>query len=283
MEPSQYLIFFKDLSYFQIPYMTFAWILCIVTGNGSFVDLAWPSGFVIMTSQIFFNSKGYLQRKLLICFPYIFCGLRFIFGWVFARKHYKQEDRRWSLWRRKWEKGEGIFGIKSIPINFFFFYHCQSIANVFCFSIPVILCCNNKSEKLYFGEIIGIGFWALSFILENVADRQLGEFKKTNKDCKDNKGKVMKYRLWKYSRHPNYFFEWLIWSSYAFIALFSVKSNFDYLLLTIVPIFAYYFLVYFTGVPMNEKASLESRGNEYAEYQKKTNMFFPWFPREQDD
>lgn len=279
----QYLSNFIQLAYFQIPYMTFAWLISLKTGNGSYVDLAWPSGFVVMTFQIFSNSKGYFPRKLLICLPYLVCGLRLIFGWIFARKHYKHEDKRWSLWRQKWKKSEGLLGIKHIPTNFFFFFHCQSIANIFSFSVPLILACSNKTEKLNIFEFIGFGLWALSFILENVADNQLTDFKKTSNEEKDKNGKVMKYGLWKYSRHPNYFFEWLIWSSYTLIALFSAYNNADYLFLSTVPLVAYYFLVYFTGVPMNEKACLESKGDEYAHYQSSTSMFFPWFPKNLDN
>jgi steroid 5-alpha reductase family enzyme len=265
--------YFYHISLFQIPYMTLAWLLCIFLRNGSFVDFAWPSGFIVMTVQIYFNSNGLFFRKMLICLPYIICGLRFNIGWVFGRKHYKKEDTRWDLWREKWRNGEGILGIKNISVNFFFFYHCQSFTNIFVLSIPLILACNNKSETISYLEYLGFLVWMISFILENLADHQLAEFKK------QNKGKVMCYGLWKYSRHPNYFFEWMIWISYLIIAFDSIRNYEDAFYLLTVPFVAYYFLVEFTGVPMSEKAAEKRRGGDYVNYQKSTNMFFPWFPK----
>jgi steroid 5-alpha reductase family enzyme len=265
--------YFYKISLFQLPYMTLAWLLCILLKNGSFVDFAWPSGFIFMTIQIYHDSDGLLSRKLFICVPYIICGLRFIIGWIFARKHYKKEDTRWDLWREKWRNGEGIFSIKSVNVNFFFFYHCQSFTNIFVLSIPLILACNNKSEKISFLEFAGLTFWLISFIFENIADNQLANFKK------HNKGKVMNSGLWKYSRHPNYFFEWLIWISYLIISLNSIMNKEDMFFLSLVPFVAYYFLVEFTGIPMCEKAAEKKRSTEYVEYKKCTNMFFPWIPK----
>jgi steroid 5-alpha reductase family enzyme len=76
---------FLRIALFQIPYFTLAWILCVVQNNGSYVDLAWPSGFTIMAVQYLFQGKAILIRRLIICGPYMFCGLRFVYGWGFQR------------------------------------------------------------------------------------------------------------------------------------------------------------------------------------------------------
>lgn len=274
MELIDFWNYYNSIALFQIPYMTLAWVLCVLLKNGSYVDFAWPSGFMIMTIQIFLNAKGYFYRKVLLAIPYLICGLRFIFGWTFSRKHYKHEDRRWNLWRDLWSKGEGLFQIKNLNLNFFIFYHCQSFTNIFIFSAPLILAFNNTNPHISYTEIFGLMLWFISFIFENLADLQLAKFKKN----KLNRNKVMKYGLWKYSRHPNYFFEWLIWNSYSIIAISSVEKLFELVLLLLVSVIVYYFLVYFTGIPICEKAALEKRGEEYLNYQNTTSQFFLWLP-----
>ena len=257
---------------FQFPYMTLAWILCIYLNNGSFVDLAWPSGFLIMSLN-FINNKGWYLRKIIIIIPLILCAIRFVIGWLVFRKHHIYEDSRWKLWRERWRNGNGILGIKSVPFNFFFFYHSQSLTNAFIISFPLILMTNNEYKSLYFLEIIGLLLWVSSFLLENIADSQLSKFKR-----KKTNG-VLQEGLWKYSRHPNYFFEWMVWNSYVLMSLPSVNETWQYFYLILLPIVTYYFLVYFTGVPMAEESSLKKRGEIYSAYQKRTNMFFPWIPR----
>lgn len=215
------------------------------------------------------NFLGWTGRKLLITIPYLICGLRFMYGWIVGRKHYKHEDGRWNLWRERWRKGEGLFGIKSEAINFFFFYHAQSLANIFFFSVPLILMTRNEEKGFYPLELVGIFIWIASFILENTADFQLAKFKSKNRN------EVMCSGLWKYSRHPNYFFEFMLWAAYCLMTFTSTRNSLDLALLSMVPIIGYYFLVHFTGVPMCEEASLRRRGEKYRKYQETTPMFFP--------
>jgi steroid 5-alpha reductase family enzyme len=222
----------------------------------------------------YINIQGWYPRKLLIAIPFILCGLRFMLGWTFGRKHYKHEDHRWNLWRERWNSGEGVLGLKSEQINFFFFYHAQSLTNVFVLSLPLTLMYNNSGDKYFhFLEIIGIVIWTLSFFLENLADVQLSKFRMSKSPGVMNKG------LWKYSRHPNYFFEWMIWVSYVIMSIPSITEQWQIVAICFLPIVAYYFLVHFTGVPITEKASLKKRGEVYRQYQENTNMFFPWFPK----
>ena len=228
-----------------------------------------------MAIQFLINGKAILARKLLIVIPYIICGLRFMVGWTFRRKHYIKEDSRWELWREKWRQGNGIFSIKNIPINFFFFYHTQSLTNIFIISLPLILICNNEAKEIYLIEIFCFIFWFLSWMLENVADFQLTKHRKN----KELRGTTKCTGLWRYSRHPNYFFEWMIWISYTISTFFSIKENYQYLILAMLPISTYYFLVHFTGIPMAEESCLKNRGEDYKEYQDRTNRFFLWFPK----
>lgn len=273
-EDLNFIEIYKDLFIFQVSYMTVAWILGIILKNGSMVDFAWPSGFFLMAIKFYIQGRGNNTRKLMIFIPYVVAGLRFMYGWTFKRKHYKYEDSRWNLWREKWKKGEGLFTIKNIQVNFFFFYHTQSLSNVFFMSLPLILISNNKDESIHLLEIVGLLLWIFGFIIENIADLQLSKFKRN----KENKKNVMKSGLWKYSRHPNYFFEFILWISYSIMTIPSITEIWQYLILATLPIVAYIFLVHFTGVPMCEKQSIKNRGILYEYYQSETNMFFPWFP-----
>ncbi len=86
---------------------------------------------------------------------------------------------------------------------------------------------------------------------------------------------VMERGLWRYSRHPNYFFEWLHWFTYVLLAVGSPL----WWLAWSGPLVMYLFLRYLSGVPFTEKQALRSRGEDYRDYQRSTPMFFPWFPR----
>lgn len=256
--------------------MTIAYILCIALKNGSMVDFCWPLSFTIMAIQFLLTGRGLVLRKL-ICIPYIICGLRFMSGWLFCRKHYKHEDRRWNLWRAKWAKGEDLLGLglRGEKLNFLIFYQAQSLTNAFLVSTPLMLMCENTSQVNCL-ELAGLAVWTISFSLENVADLQLASFKRINRG---NLNSVLDKGLWRLSRHPNYFFEWMLWVSYAVMAVSSAGSLWEYAFLGILILVTYCFLVYFTGVPMLEKGSLLRRGEAYRKYQESTNMFFPWLPK----
>jgi steroid 5-alpha reductase family enzyme len=258
----------------HIAYMTVLWGLRVPLKNAGLVDWGWPSGFLSMA--IFFATKAShngFAAKALPAF-YIICGARFLLGWIVRDKKYG-EDRRWNLWRERWSAGEGLLGVKNISVNFFFFYQAQAVTNVFVFSIPLILVCFGPEKPFGFFETTASLLWLISFVCENISDHQLRTFKSN----KSQRGLVCKDGFWRYSRHPNYFFELGIWSAYALFAVPHVQTIWEGAALAAVPALAYFYLVAFTGIPMNEKASLLRRGAIYAEYQRQTNRFFPWFPK----
>jgi steroid 5-alpha reductase family enzyme len=106
---------------------------------------------------------------------------------------------------------------------------------------------------------------------EALADRQLESFKRDPQ----NRGRVCDVGLWRYSRHPNYFFEWLIWLSYALYASTSPAGWAAW----IAPALILYFLLRVTGIPATEAQALRSRGDAYRRYQARTSPFVPWFRR----
>ena len=113
-----------------------------------------------------------------------------------------------------------------------------------------------------------------AFAGEALADSQLKSFRMNPA----NKGKVCDIGLWRWSRHPNYFFEWFGWVSYPVIAL-----SFDYpwgFATLLAPLFMFWILRYVTGVPPLEEQMLKSRGDAYRAYQAQTSVFFPLPPKE---
>jgi steroid 5-alpha reductase family enzyme len=119
---------------------------------------------------------------------------------------------------------------------------------------------------------LGAAVWLTGFAFESIADRQLQRFKADPR----SKGQVMDRGLWRYSRHPNYFGECLIWWG-LFLIAFSVPGG---VWTVISPIIITLVLLKMTGVPLTERTTMESRPG-YRDYMRRTSTFIPWFPREE--
>ena len=171
----------------------------------------------------------------------------------------KPEDTRYTELRRVWGK--------QAQLKLFVFFQFQAVAAViFCFPFFITILNHNKTIATL--ELIGFGVCLLAWIGESTADRQLARFKRDP----SFKGKVCEMGWWNYSRHPNYFFEWLIWVA---IAIFAWSSPHGYWAL-ICPILMLFFLFKVTGIPATEEQSLKSKGDAYRLYQKTTSSFIPW-------
>jgi len=243
------------------------------------VDFGWPLGFTAYSIYyaIYGDDEGYKLRKYILVFFYFLCGIRFLLGWILRTKAHG-EDKRWAIWRERWENGKGWFNIKSVPINLFFFYQAQTFSNILILTFPLKLVSQNPNSSMSIFEYFAIVLYCLSFYLENKADMQLNSWKISQyKKKKEGKpvSSVCNIGLWKISRHPNYFFENLVWVSYSIYAYPSATSTFDVIHLISVFVLAYYFLVHFTGIWITEISSSKNRGKEYENYQNTTPMFFP--------
>ena len=129
----------------------------------------------------------------------------------------------------------------------------------------------NNPSPVAITDILALLIALGSLFGESIADHQLAEFRQKPA----NSGKVCDSGLWRYSRHPNYFFEWLHWWAYVAFALGGPKAWVSLL----GPLLMYIFLRYITGIPHAERSSLRSRGEAYRNYQQTTSPFFPWIPR----
>ncbi len=125
-----------------------------------------------------------------------------------------------------------MFSIRSVSINLFAFYHAQTFATLLVLIVPLRLACGNGDPHINLLEWIALIVWFVSFLLENIADYQLDQFLKQP----SGKPGVCRKGLWKYSRHPNYFFEFLIWVSYSIFAWPSASTVPEYVLLLLVQV-----------------------------------------------
>ncbi len=269
----------------------FTLIVCIPiwkTGRMSYVDIGWPWGLVLLGLITFIFSDGYWLRSFIVSAVVVLIGLRMGLG---ALKMWrlgllKKEFPRYQYQRVLWSKEGKDNTLLALQVDAV----SQGLANTSFLALPVFIIASNNSENFALLELIGLFVWASAFILESIADFQKLEFlKKMKKEGKQRQ--VCNVGLWKYCRHPNYFFEWMVWNGLIIAAIPSWLTidpiklylfGYDYsdgLLLTLVCMLyaskaMYTTLVYTTGAVPSEYYSAQKRP-AYKEYQQTTNRFFP--------
>ena len=139
------------------------------------------------------------------------------------------------------------------------------------FASPFLILVQNPND-LGIWDHLGLIIWITGFVGVSLADKQLRMFKEKHKDSRKE---VCNTGLWKYSRHPNYFFEWVLWLGYIPLGILSNGGSWLFL----IPPVLYLFLVKVTGIPFVEARKLEASGEEYKTYVKTTSSFFPRSPR----
>ena len=247
----------------------------------SYVDIGWPWGLVLIGVLVLVLGEGYWLRKYIVSGMYLFAGLRMGVGALILLKkgHLDTELSRYKYQRKRWKKA----GYINIDISLQYEIMLQCFANVTFLAIPAILQAFNPQEFLSLLEILGYLLWLVSFGMEHFADIQKQQFSK-KAFLENRKKQICNVGLWKYSRHPNYFAEWMVWNSLILSSLpslfyfYLVERNLIWLGLLVslfyLSIIMYNTLVYYTGAIPSEYYSLKKRP-DYKKYKKNTNMFFP--------
>jgi steroid 5-alpha reductase family enzyme len=243
-------------------FMLLLWAIHLLLKNAAIVDVGWAACLGILAAYYAFAGPGYVQRKWFMAATVGVWSLRLALHLLFDRVIGKPEEGRYVQLRKEWKS--------NIAVRFLFFFEFQALLDV-VLSIPFLLVSLNSRPSLGVVEYLGAAVWLLGMAGEALADQQLKAFKSNPA----NKGKTCQVGLWRYSRHPNYFFEWLIWMGYA---IFAITSPWGILAL-LSPALILYFLLGLTGIPATEAQALRSRGAEYREYQRRTSAFVPWFPK----
>lgn len=238
------------------------WLWHLRRDNASWVDVGWALGLGGLAVFYALAASGDPTRRLLAGAMGGLWGLRLgLHLWVRVARD-PHEDGRYQDLRRRWGG--------AIRAKFFAFFQAQALLDVLL-SWPFLLACLDPEPGLSPMAWAGFALWMVSLAGEGVADAQLQRFKADPA----NRGLTCRAGLWRYSRHPNYFFEWLVWVAFALVATASPWGWTAWAC----PALMLFFLLRVTGIPYTEAQSLRSRPEDYARYQRETSAFFPWFPK----
>ncbi|WP_109125462.1 DUF1295 domain-containing protein [Dyella sp. C11] len=227
--------------------------------NAGIVDVLWAAGLGVAALLMAATGAGAaLPRIVLACLGTAW-SLRLALH-LWRRVRNEKEAGRYRELRAHWHGDQR---------KFLAFFLAQA-ALVLLFALPFMAVAANPVDTWSSWTFAALAIWIASVTGEAVADRQLAMFRSQP----SHHGKTCDAGLWRYSRHPNYFFEWMHW--FAYVAL-AVGSPIGWLAWS-GPVVMYVFLRWISGVPFTEAQALRTRGDAYRDYQRRTSMFFPWFP-----
>jgi steroid 5-alpha reductase family enzyme len=228
--------------------------------NAGIVDALWAAGLAGGAAWIAATGTGAPWPRMALALCGGAWGLR-LARHLWHRVRAEPEDGRYRALRERWN-GDGA--------KFFAFFQFQALL-VPVFALPFVAVATNPVDGPTPWFVLGIVAWIAAVAGEAQADAQLARFRADPA----NRGRTCRAGWWKYSRHPNYFFEWLHWFAYVALAVGSPLAWLAWL----GPVVMYLFLRFVSGVPFTEMQALRTRGDDYRAYQRDTPMFFPWFPK----
>ncbi len=242
--------------------MLSVWLLSLVKKDASVVDIFWGLGFVLIAAVCRSATGGYHGRKVLITSLAAVWGLRLALH-IFLRNKGKGEDYRYQAMRRR-------FGWRFPIVSLFTVFGLQGVL-MWIISLPIqIAQISREPSRLTWLDWTGAFIWLIGFLFESVGDLQLTLFKFDPR----NKGKVMDRGLWRYTRHPNYFGDALLWWGFFVIALSTPSGKWT----VIGPLIMTGLLMKVSGAALLEKTLTKTKP-EYSGYASRTSAFFPWMPR----
>jgi len=262
----------------------FLFVVCIPiwrTGRMSYVDIGWPWGVALIGLITYCLNDTVTLSKNLIITAYILIGSRMGLGalkmWSIGLL--KKEFPRYEYQKIRWEKSNKTNISLAMQVEAL----SQGLANASFLAIPIFLISVSPLTQISTLEIIGFTIFVVSIVFETVADYQKLKFLKEMK-FQNKKNIVCDIGLWKYTRHPNYFAEWMVWNGLiiasipSYISLFDSEEFWLWIFIGIALLYTsrimYTTLVYLTGAVPSEYYSAQKRP-AYKAYQQSTNIFFP--------
>jgi steroid 5-alpha reductase family enzyme len=241
-------------------YMSLWFIISLFLSRNDVADVAWGSGFVLLSWISFFIFGNGQISALLINISVSIWGLRL--SWhIFIRNRGKKEDYRYLEWRKQWGKW---FYLRS----YFQVFLLQGFL-LFLILLPVIFINSQSKAFINLYVLVGLIIWLIGFAFEAIGDWQLSQFIKR----RENKGKIMQSGLWRYSRHPNYFGEVTMWWG-----IYISTLGYSYSFYNIIgPLTITFLILFVSGVPLLEKKYADRA--EFEEYKKRTSVFIPLPPK----
>jgi len=262
----------------------FAFVVCLPTwrtGRMSYVDVGWPWGLTIIGILTWIYGEGDSLRVAIVSIAYIFAGSRMGLGAIklLISGHLNKELPRYEFQKKRWIKAGKTNTALAMQIEAI----VQGVANASFLAFPAFIIASNPIKEINIFEVIGIVIWLASFTMESVADAQKLKFLRAMKKSGAH-NTVCNIGLWQYSRHPNYFAEWMVWNALviasipSWLQLYPNMSVIIFVLLGVGLLMTsrimYITLVTYTGAVPAEYYSVKKRP-AYKNYQQTTNMFFP--------
>jgi steroid 5-alpha reductase family enzyme len=242
-----------------VTYFAVTWAISVRIRNYGLLDVAFSYGVAILAPMYAWYAPGDPLRKWSLAAVGVAWSVR-LGTYILVRvvRHHPAEDARYQTLRERWPG----------PLQFLGFFQVQAVL-VVIFSLPFLFASFNSAPELAALESGGMALAIVALLGETLADLQMQAFKRDPA----NRGKVCQVGLWRYSRHPNYFFESLVWWGFFLVAL---GSPWGWITIAC-PLLMLYFLFKVTGIPLTEEYAVKSKGDAYREYQRTTNAFVPWF------
>jgi steroid 5-alpha reductase family enzyme len=247
-----------------LPGMALLWWKARRTETYGMVDVGWPAGVALAGLLCAAAAGGWLPRRLLVGAMVVTWGGRLALHVLVHRILGGDADKRYLRLRTAW--GE------KAPQRVLGFFLAQGVL-VVVFALPLLPAAYHDHEGWRAWDVVAVAVWGVAVAGETLADLQLSRFRRNAA----NRGRTCREGLWRYSRHPNYFFEWVHWWAYVLAGIGSPLAG----MALAGPVLMLLFLYRVTGIPYNEAQALLSRGEDYRRYQRETSAFFPWFPRKE--
>ena len=246
--------------YFQISiglllYVTIWYVISLGLKRSDIADVAWGLGFCSISIYSFFRYDSHLVANLVYLLVSIW-GVRLTL-YIFLRNKGKKEDFRYNNWRKEWGK------------NFIWRSYLQVfiLQGIFLYiiALPILFITQEPNSGLSFWSILGSIVWIIGFAFQSIADAQMAKFRKN----KPKGETIIQTGLWKYSRHPNYFGEVLMWWG-IFVIIIPFSGSLYYI---VSPLMITLLIRYVSGVPMLEEKYKDNKA--FQEYKKKVPPLFP--------
>ena len=248
-----------QIGLFIFCYVSVWFVISLLIKRNDIADIAWGLGFVAIIIFLFITEAPTLQ-SIIVYILTIVWGMRLAIH-IGVRSKGKPEDFRYKKWREEWGK---YFMLRS----YLQVYLLQGFF-MWIISLPIIVVSMAQNQPISPFVLAGLIIWLIGFAFESIGDYQLMIFIKQ----RQNKSDIMKTGLWKYTRHPNYFGEVLVWWG-----IFIMVLPLEYGLWAIIsPITISFLLLYVSGIPMLEEKY--NHNQAFQEYKKRTSAFFPVLPK----
>ena len=236
-------------------YATVWYIISLVLKRSDIADVAWGIGFVLICLLSYFRYDTNAVAYIVYLLVSIWGGRLSLY--ILLRSRNKKEDFRYNNWRKEWGKS-------FVWRSFLQVFLLQAIF-LYIIALPILFITGVSNAQISVWSICGVVIWVIGFAFQSIADAQMAKFRK-NKTAADS---IIQTGLWKYSRHPNYFGEVLMWWG-VFIIVFPFSGSFYYI---VSPIMITLLIRYVSGVPMLEEKYKDNVA--FQEYKKKVPALLP--------